>query len=73
MRHPFSDETIDFMRADLESDFAYTKLIDAAKKMFKNQGRDFEAEFAEWERKKKEEQTRKNNQLLVKEMQGGKE
>ena len=44
-------EQIDFMRADLESDMGYSKIIEATRKRFKEQGRDFEKEFNEWREK----------------------
>jgi len=40
-----SQEQIDFMHADLESDFGYTKIIESVKERFKKEGRDFEKEF----------------------------
>lgn len=49
MPEPGSNEfekMVDFMRADLESDMGYSKIEMAARKIFKEQGRDFDAEFA---------------------------
>jgi len=45
------ENMIDFMRKDLDSGMGYSKLIEAAKKMFKEQGRDFNAEFEKWKEK----------------------
>jgi len=42
------EEMVDFMRADLESDMGYTKIKMAARKLLKEQGRDFEEEFEKW-------------------------
>jgi len=39
------EETIAFMRADLESDMGYSKIEMAARKLLKDQGRDFDKEF----------------------------
>ncbi len=44
----FTDKQIDFMRQDLESDMSLTKMIEAAKKRFIAEGRDFDKEFAEY-------------------------
>lgn len=49
-----SDETIEFMRADLESGMALTKMIEAVKERLKSEGRDFDKEFEEWRAKRKE-------------------
>ena len=50
-----AEEQIEFMRADLESNFAYTKIIEAARKLVDADGRNFEQEFEKWkqERSKK--------------------
>ena len=47
-----TDKQIAFMRADLESDMTYSRIIEATRKRFKQQGRDFEAEFEQWKKKK---------------------
>jgi len=44
----FSDKQIDFMRFDLENDFAATKFINAAKRLLKRQGKNFDEEFKKW-------------------------
>ena len=44
----FSDSEIDFMQADVESNFAYTAFIESTKRMFEAQGRDFYGEFIDW-------------------------
>ena len=44
------EKMIDFMRADLESGGAYTKIEMAARKRFKEQGRDFDAEFEKFKK-----------------------
>ena len=44
----FTNEQIEFMRADLESNMGYSKMIEATKNRFKAEGRDFEKEFKEW-------------------------
>lgn len=46
------EDMIDFMRADLDSDMQYTALEITTRKMFKLQGRDFDAEFKKWKEKK---------------------
>jgi hypothetical protein len=45
------EKMIDFMRKDLDSGMAYSKLIQATKEMFEKQGRDFNAEFEKWKEK----------------------
>ena len=47
------ENMIDFMRKDLESGMGYTKIEIATRKMFKEQGRDFDAEFAKWQKDRK--------------------
>jgi hypothetical protein len=47
------ESMVDFMRADLESGMAYTKLEMAARKIFEEQGRDFDEEFEKWKAQKK--------------------
>jgi len=44
----FTDEQIEFMRADIESSFAYSKLIHIAKKIVESEGLNFEEEFEKW-------------------------
>jgi len=41
------DEMIDFMRADLESDMTYSKIIAAGRKIVEGRGEDFEEKFEE--------------------------
>ena len=54
------EKMVDFMRADLESNMAYSKIIDKAKELLESQGRDFNKEFESWEIKK-EKKDGKNN------------
>ena len=42
------DSMIDFMRKDLESGMAYTKIEMAARKILDDEGRDFNIEFEKW-------------------------
>ena len=42
------DSMIDFMRKDLESGMAYTKIEMAARKILDDEGRDFNTEFEKW-------------------------
>ncbi len=44
-------EKIDFMRADLEVNMGYSKIIEATRTRFKAEGRDFDKEFKEWKGK----------------------
>ena len=56
----FTEGQINFMRADIESGFAYSKLIEVTKERLKQDGRDFDAEFKAWEAEhKREEMARK--------------
>jgi len=50
----FSDSQLDFMRLDLAANGGYSKLIDKAKELLKQQGRDFDKEFLEWKRQQTE-------------------
>jgi hypothetical protein len=53
MPDPGNDEyerMIDFMRADLESDMGYSKIIETARKNIEASGRDFWEEFEKWKR-----------------------
>ena len=50
----FSDDAIEFMRADLESGMAYTRLIEAVRKKLKKEGKDFNKEFEKWKQNQKE-------------------
>lgn len=49
----FANEQLEFFRMDLETDFAYSKQINATKAMFRKEGRDFDKEFAEWQKLRK--------------------
>lgn len=52
---PGSDEyerMIDFMRADLECDMGYSKIIKAARDRMESEGRDFDTEFEKWKEEK---------------------
>lgn len=51
-----TEKEIDYMRADMETDYGYTKFILATQKRFKEQGRDFQKEFEEWKKKKKKKE-----------------
>lgn len=44
------EEMIEFMRADLENDMAYSRIINTAKKKVESEGRDFWQEFEQWKR-----------------------
>jgi len=46
------EEMVDFMRADLERDMGYTKLIKAAEEAIKARGGDFDEEFEKWKKEK---------------------
>ena len=46
------EKMIDFMRADLESNMGYSKIIAAGKKIVEDRGEDFEEKFNEWKEKK---------------------
>jgi len=44
------ERMVDFMREDLESGMQYSKMIQTCKKMFEEEGRDFDKEFEEWKK-----------------------
>lgn len=46
------EEAVEFMRADLESGMAYSKIIDVARKNIEADGKDFDEEFEKWKEKK---------------------
>ena len=48
------DDAIKFMRADLASGMGYTKIEMAARKLIKEDGKDFDEEFAKWKEKQHE-------------------
>jgi hypothetical protein len=48
------EEMVDFMREDLGSNMGYSKIEKAARKLLKEQGRDFDKEFAKWQAEKHE-------------------
>jgi hypothetical protein len=50
---PEYEKMIDFMRADLEANMAYSKIIEAAKKSIEGRGGDFMKEFDNWKRSQK--------------------
>ena len=51
----FTDEDIEYMREDLKSGMRHTKMVEATKKKFKAEGRDFDKEFAAYRAKRAEE------------------
>jgi hypothetical protein len=42
------EEAVDYMRADLQSGMQYTKMENIARKILKNQGKNFDKEFRKW-------------------------
>lgn len=46
------ERTADNMRADLDSNFALSKMVQHVRDRFKKEGRDFEKEFEEWKKNK---------------------
>ena len=48
------ENMVDYMRKDLESNMSLTKLEIATRRMFKEQGRDFDNEFNAWKEKRNE-------------------
>jgi len=51
----FTDEDIEYMREDLKSGMSHTKMIEATKKKFKAEGRDFDKEFAAYKAERAED------------------
>lgn len=45
----FSEEQIEFMRQDLASNMSLSRMIDSVKKRFADEGRDFDAEFEQFQ------------------------
>ncbi len=54
----FTDKQIEFMRADIQSDMALSKMIQKTKEKFKEEGRDFDAEVAALKAKREMEKAR---------------
>ena len=46
------ERMVDFMRADLENDMAYSKIIKAARDRLQSEGRNFDEEFQQWKEKR---------------------
>jgi hypothetical protein len=46
------ERMVDFMRADLENDMAYSKIIKAARDRLQSEGRNFDEEFKQWKEKR---------------------
>lgn len=46
------EEMVDFMRKDIESGFAYSKIIDMARKLIEARGGNFEKEFELWKKER---------------------
>ena len=44
------EDMADFMRADLENDMAYSKIIDQGRKIVEARGENFEEAFEEWKK-----------------------
>jgi len=49
----FTEKELDRMRFELEHHEEIKNLIDATRRMFIEQGRDFDKEFEQWEKEKK--------------------
>lgn len=47
----FTNDQIEFMRADLENGMNYTKLIERVRKLIEARGGNFEEEFETWKKK----------------------
>jgi hypothetical protein len=47
------EKTVDNMRADLESDFALSKMVHHVQEQFKKDGRNFNEEFEKWKQNQK--------------------
>ena len=47
------EDMIDFMRADLESNMGYSKIIATGKKIVEDRGGNFEEEFEKWKKEGK--------------------
>jgi len=53
------EKMVEFMRSDLENGMAYSKLISGFQNFLKNQGRDFDTEFAKWKNERETTYTMK--------------
>jgi len=45
------EEMVEFMRADLEADMGYSKMIETARKSVEAKGKNFQEEFEKWKKK----------------------
>lgn len=48
--HPNYDNMIDFMRADIETNFGYSKIIKAVREKLEADGKDFWEEYEKWKK-----------------------
>jgi len=48
----FTENQIEMMRQDLETNFEVSRFIENTKKLFQRQGRNFDKEFNEWKKTK---------------------
>lgn len=46
----FTEDQLQFMREDIASNFALSKIIEKTKIILKSQGKDFNTEFAKWKK-----------------------
>ena len=44
------EDMVDFMRADMDNQMGYTKLIEAARKRIEERGGDFYEKFEQWKK-----------------------
>jgi hypothetical protein len=47
----FTNEQIDFMHYEIQNNFPHAKFIQITKNRFKEEGRDFDKEFSEYQKK----------------------
>lgn len=57
------EATIAFFRADIESNYAYSNMIDLVKKKLESEGKDFHEEFEKW-KKEKSNQDKVRNSIM---------
>jgi hypothetical protein len=46
----FTQSQLDFMRQDLENNFALSRMIDGVRDRLESEGKDFDAEFEKWKK-----------------------
>jgi hypothetical protein len=58
------EKMVDFMRADLDNNFGYSKMIERTRQILADQGRDFDEEFKKWMEKEEKKDNEHGTRIL---------